>query len=321
MKADGVFSGGGVKGIAFSGAICAAEDAGYTQWVRVAGTSAGSIVAMALAVGYDGPGIHRLLQEEDFAKLADFGGPLTRVADLVAHDGLVQGKALHAWIEKLLREAPRPARTFGDLPEGRLQIVGTDLAHSRLVVFPDDVGLYEDEHGRPLVPAEFPIATAVRVSAGYPFFFPPVHLRDRATKKEGVLVDGGVASAFPIFLFDKPDPGHPTWGFRLHAGFGAEQPSYREIGGLDWPLEMLRGVLDTAMNAFDTRELLAFGNRTVSIPTGDVPTLEFSLTEEQQRFLFESGRDTARAFFAAHPDGRNAFGAVPPKQAQQERST
>ena len=49
-RADGVFEGGGVKGIAFAGAIAAAErDAGVKEWVNVAGTSAGSIVARSIS--------------------------------------------------------------------------------------------------------------------------------------------------------------------------------------------------------------------------------------------------------------------------------
>jgi NTE family protein len=311
MRADAVFSGGGVKGIAFAGALRAAEEAGYDEWVRVAGTSAGAIVAMALAVGYGAEGIHDALGAQDLSRLADYGGPITRVVDLVCREGLTRGKALTAWLERLLGEAPRPARTFGDLEAGRLQVVGTDLAHSRLVVFPDDVGLYEDEHGRALAPERFPIATAVRVSAGYPYFFPPVRLRDRATGKDGVLVDGGVASAFPLFVFDRPAPRHPTWGFRLHSGFGARRPVQHDIDGLDWPLDMLKAILDTAMNAFDTRDLRAFGDRTVSIPTGDVPTLAFSLTAEQRRLLYDRGRAAGRAFFAGRPTGRNGYGALP----------
>lgn len=47
MKADAVFSGGGIKGLAFAGAVKAAEEAGYTQWEDLAGTSAGAITAMA----------------------------------------------------------------------------------------------------------------------------------------------------------------------------------------------------------------------------------------------------------------------------------
>jgi NTE family protein len=168
MQADGVFSGGGVKGIAFAGAIKAAEEAGYSGWARLAGTSAGAIAAMALAVGYDADGIRAALETADYARIAAPRNVFGRLLDLVRRNGLTSGKGLAAWIEDLLTSAPRPARLFGEL-EGRLQVIGCDLAHSRLVVFPDDVGLYEDERGRALRPEEFSIAEAVRISAGYPF--------------------------------------------------------------------------------------------------------------------------------------------------------
>lgn len=75
MKADGVFSGGGVKAMALAGALTAAEEAGYTDWDRLAGTSAGAITALA---------------------------------NLVGHHALARGDALSEWIESLLAAAPRP---------------------------------------------------------------------------------------------------------------------------------------------------------------------------------------------------------------------
>jgi len=74
MRADGVFSGGGIKGLAVAGAIKAAEEAGYTDWMDLGGTSAGAIAAMALAVGYDADGLQELFSF-DFSKLDDRGGP------------------------------------------------------------------------------------------------------------------------------------------------------------------------------------------------------------------------------------------------------
>jgi NTE family protein len=311
MRADGVFSGGGIKGLAFAGALQAAHDAGYDEWVQVAGTSAGAITAMALAVGYDAPGLRRQLDGFDFAKIADFGPPVVGKAEnLLLRHGLTHGKVLHDWIKQLLAEAPQPATKFGELG-GRLRVVGTDLAHARMVVFPEDVALYVDDAGKPLVPDEFPIADAVRISAGYPYFFPPLTLRDASTGKDGVLVDGGVCSAFPIFLFDVPEPQHPTWGFRLYEGSGPEQPTQHQIDGLDWPIEMLEAVLDASMNALDKLELKQFANRTVPIPTGAVPTLKFDLTDKEKEYLYNSGLDSAKAFFAGNPKGENTFRAVP----------
>lgn len=313
MRADGVFSGGGIKGLAFAGALQAAKEAGYDEWAQLAGTSAGAITAMALAVGYDAQSLRTALDNFDFAKIADYGalGPLEIPFNLELSRGATHGKVLSAWIEELLAQAPHPARTFGELPPEKLRVVGVDLAHTRMVVFPDDVGLYVDEHDRPLTPESFPIADAVRISAGFPYFFPPRSLRDATTRKPGVLVDGGVASPYPIFLFDHPQPAHPTWGFRLFAGTSPQKPSYTKISGPLWPIDMLKAIVDTSTNALDKFEEKEYHPRTVSLPTGDVSTLDFALTAEQKHFLYDSGYQAAKAFFDAHPTGVNTYGAVP----------
>lgn len=114
MQADGVFSGGGVKGIAFAGAIAAAEEAGYTEWVRLAGTSAGAIAAMALAVGYDASGMRQALEATDYSRIGESTNPIRRALNLVRRRGLTRGAGLSEWIEGLLREAPAPARLFGN---------------------------------------------------------------------------------------------------------------------------------------------------------------------------------------------------------------
>jgi NTE family protein len=317
VKADGVFSGGGIKGLAFAGALQAASEAGYAEWGKLGGTSAGAITAMALAVGYNAQELRERLDAFDFAKIADYGpaGPLSEAENFFVRHALTHGEVLHEWIRELLRDAPRPASTFGELEADKLRVVGTDLVHARMVVFPEDITLYTDDRGRPLVPDEYPIADAVRISAGYPYFFPPLKLRDAETGKDGALVDGGVAAAFPVFLFDQPQPKHPTWGFRLFGGGAPEQPTYLAIDGLDWPLDMLKGVLETSINALDKLELKSFGDRVVSVPTGAVPTLQFSLSDAQKRFLYESGYETAKAFFDSHPGARNIFGVIPPKSS------
>jgi NTE family protein len=324
LTADGVFSGGGIKGLAFAGALAAAEEVGYRVWHELAGTSAGAITAMALAVGYDAERIKLALDRFDFSRLADFGSPLHllgAVRNLVFHEAVVEGDALTAFIRALLDEAGTPGvhadMTFGDLQrlesERTLIVVGADIAHSRIVEFPADVALYVDARGRALEPDAFPIYKAVRVSAGFPYFFPPVgDLRDASTGKQGVLVDGGVVSAFPLFVFDKPEPKHPTWGFHLHSGFDVAEnrPSHRDIGGLEWPREMLAGILDTAMNARDKFELRRFASRVIAIPTGAVATLDFNLTQPEKQYLYDSGLKAARQFFAEGRPSENSYGKV-----------
>ncbi len=310
MRADAVFSGGGIKGLAFAGALKAAEEAGYTDWVELAGTSAGAITAMALAVGYDADALRELFSY-DFSKIDDRGGPfgLGVIANYF-HHAITKGEALSAWIEGLLEQAPKPAKVFGEL-DGRLKVVGSDLVHSRMVVFPKDVSKYLDQDGEPYRPEEFPIAKAVRISAGYPGFFPPIALKDARTAKNGALVDGGVTSGFPVFLFDRPQPEHPTWAFRLYGGSAPEKPPNDPISGILWPIDMLEDVIDTAINALDDFELESFGKRVIAIPTGSVSTLNFSLSEEEKNYLYESGHHAAEEFFKSVADPTNRFGARP----------
>jgi NTE family protein len=188
-----------------------------------------------------------------------------------------------------------------------------------MVEFPTDAALYLDPKTRePIVPDNFSVARAVRISASYPYFFPPVGgLLDARTQKEALFVDGGVTSAMPLFVFDKRSPAHPTWGFHLHGGLTASEGevTYHSIGGIGWPVEMLEGILDAAMNALDSFEERRFASRVVAIPTGGVSTLNFNLSEAEKEYLYGSGLAAARAFFASGPTGENSFGERPPGQA------
>jgi NTE family protein len=267
---------------------------------------------MALAVGYDAPALRRLFSF-DFSRIDDRGGPFgLGVIENYFHHGITRGEALSDWIEELLRDAPTPATKFGELG-GRLKVVGSDLVHARMVVFPDDVALYLDGDGKPYTPDEFPVALAGRISAGFPGFFPPISLRDAATGTEGALVDGGVTSGFPVFLFDSPTPKRPTWAFRLYGGSPPERKPSHPIEGPLWPVAMLGDVIDTAINARDDFELKYFGNRVIAIPTGGVSTLNFSLSHADKERLYEHGLLAAREFFPA-ADPTNRFGARPAAQ-------
>lgn len=94
-RADAVFEGGGVRGIAFVGAVSAFEEAGY-GWHFLAGTSAGAIIASLLAAGYDADQLRQLMDETDFRRFAIREGMakiplLGPPASLFSHLGLHSG--------------------------------------------------------------------------------------------------------------------------------------------------------------------------------------------------------------------------------------
>ncbi|MCX7708605.1 MAG: patatin-like phospholipase family protein [Clostridia bacterium] len=63
-----VLSGGGIKGIAFVGAIEVVENRGY-QWGNIAGVSAGAVAGAFLAAGYKAGELRSIMEEFDFGSI------------------------------------------------------------------------------------------------------------------------------------------------------------------------------------------------------------------------------------------------------------
>ena len=72
-KADLVLEGGGVKGLGLVGAVLELQRQGYT-FARLAGTSAGSIVAAFLAAGATADQLTAIMGRLDYRKVPDRAG-------------------------------------------------------------------------------------------------------------------------------------------------------------------------------------------------------------------------------------------------------
>jgi len=341
-RADGVFEGGGVKGIAFAGAIAAAErDAGVQEWVNLAGTSAGSIVAALLVAGYDSTGIQKLLADAKYSRFADTGpggvwgsGVLNAVFRM---RGAAPGRYFLEWMGEQLAASPlakelgKTELTFGDVKRRdlparaavpditdvqyeratyRLHVIGSDITTGRMIILPDDLPDYTDENGKPFDKDSFPLVQAVRMSMSYPFLFAPVVLHRDG--KPVYVVDGGLLSNFPIWLFDGSHPTRPTWGFRLHGGSSVDEGlPYRKIPRPFWEVPLVKAMFSAATEAWDREQLShATSARTVSIPTHQISTTDFGLTRAEADSLYAWGVNAAHDFFTA-PDQQayvNSFG-------------
>ena len=235
-RADAVFEGGGVKGIAFAGAIAAAErDAGVQEWVNVAGTSAGSIVAALLVAGYDAAGIQELLAKAIYSRFADTGAGGKWVGGLgnavFRLRGMAPGRYFLEWMSEQLAASPlakelgKTELTFADvrrrdLPpkqdvpditdeqyeraKYRLHVIGSDVTTGRMIIVPDDLPDYADEAGKAFDKDSFPLVEAVRMSMSYPFLFSPVELHREG--KPVYVVDGGTAVELPHLAVRRPAP-------------------------------------------------------------------------------------------------------------------
>jgi NTE family protein len=314
LAADLVLEGGGVKGIALAGAVTRLSEAGYS-FPRVAGTSAGAVVAAVVAAlhrrGEPVTSVVEVARTLDYRRFRDRGlpasllGPLGVLLDPVSavlEGGAYEGDYLADWLGGVL--ADLGVERFGDLrtedprDDGELHhryglvVMASDLSRRRLAQLPWDY----PEYG--LDPDEQSVVTAVRASAAIPYVFEPVLLR--GGRGTSTLVDGGLLSNYPIGAFDRLDEQPPRWptiGVRLDALEIGEPRRPRPVRG---PVRTGVALVETAIQACQAEHVLDPCNvdRSVHVDTEGVSAIDFDLSEEEQRRLLEAGRAAADRFLA-----------------------
>ncbi len=300
-EADAVFQGGGVKGLALAGALLGFAERGYRRWVNVAGTGAGAVLASYLACGHDVYEAEQLLRSAPNSRFEDFGPGgrfLGGTWNLLRRRGFARGEYLRRWLDEQL-----DGRTFAAVTEhdrSRLKLLAVDVTRRELLVLPDDLPRYRVPGGdSPIDPGRFRIADAVRMSASLPYIFEPVELVHHATSRASAILDGGLLSNVPVWLFDVDDrdPLRPTFGFRLTGGPRTGRGFDRALGRIGRPLELSSDIVQVAMESWDTRLMSGSTRaRTCPVPAGSVATAHFRLTPLEQTELVENGRRAARRF-------------------------
>jgi NTE family protein len=310
-EADGVFRGGGMKGLALVGALVGFAEhptKPVRTWKNVAGASDGAIIAAYLATRHDAHDMLELMRRTSFGQLADFPlhSKVLGVARLLLGRGMAPGKALERWVDGVLGGATFAAVRKPDgadpLDRWRLKLIAVDVTAGRLLVLPGDLQMYRNpQTGRPIEPDDFPIARAARMSMSIPYFFDPVELVD-AQGQTCLIVDGGTLSNFPVWLWDVDPkvtgrrPVRPTFGFNLCGGHGFGAPdAVTKLAPSQ--LRFAFEIFHTAESAWDERFVSHSTRvRTLAVDADDVATTEFDLSREKQERLVRNGRAAAKAF-------------------------
>lgn len=326
-SADAVFEGGGVLGLAFLGAVRCCADLGI-RWHALAGVSAGSITAALVAADLNIDQLEEVIGRLDFnyflskktSKLIFNGDPsndlenpvllLTNLA-MVRELGQYSTEPARDWLDEALKWAGKP--TFGDIwdrsklsPERQFKVVVSDLTHGTMRVLPDDLEPARDPiHGGPKPyraslsarQRGFSVAEAVQYSMSIPFFFTPGVLQ-HPTEGPCLLVDGGLLSNFPLWIYDEDQPGKPpawpTFGFRL-IDRGQQRPAV-----INSVPDMFGAMFKTMMVASDRRYLSQrHQGRVIDIDLTGLPITptQFSLSNEQKDELYARGYRSAKSFF------------------------
>lgn len=302
-----VFEGGGVRGLAYGGALTTMYDFGLLNHVkRVGGTSAGAITACLMAIGYTPKEIAKIIVETKFSSFEDDSfGVIRDTYRLIKRYGWHRGETFKAWMGgHVASKLGNCNATFGRLAKRAssglvgfkdLYIVVTNLTKQRAEVYSAETT------------PDMPIVDAIRISMSIPIFFQCVrgHNGD-------IYVDGGVANNFPIRLFDKckytgdacksdmytVNPN--TIGFRLDtkeeiAANADWSNAHVEIKNIK---DYIRAIVTYLMEEANKRHLKDCDQkRTIFIETGDVKATDFNLESDKVKMLIENGQKAVYEFF------------------------
>jgi NTE family protein len=241
--------------------------------------------------------------ETDFTQFTDGSKWLgSKLWNLLLHNGIYKGDFFYHYMKDIL--AAKNIHTFKDLRYDdrndkyayRLKVMTSDITSQSLVVLPQDISDYG------MNPDDLEVALAVRMSMSIPFFFRPIILDVKTGEETHMIkpavvkhafVDGGVLSNFPLWTWDSSDePAWPTFGCMLFDK-GEDKPKKTTN-----PINLATAMFGTMMKAHDKQFIRPddFINRTISISTGSVSSIDFGISQQRKGILYKTGYDSATEF-------------------------
>lgn len=274
-----VFKGGGVKGIAYGGALDVLERQEILGNVgQIAGTSAGAITAALVALRYSPAEIKSLVFNIDFGRFED--GGTTGLFRLFRRFGWYEGDYFLDLMRCLVEhQTKKPRSTFADL---------RDLGFRDLHVFATDLSAGGSKEFSAATTPDVEVALAVRMSMSIPLLFASVD------SGGDVFVDGGVLRNYPIDAFDERSGIDPaTLGLFLTHG----PPQRVEIRRL---LPYTRRLFQTllAVQVADLETNPPDLERSVLLDDLGISTTDFDLTDQQKNELIAKGAECTCRYLA-----------------------
>jgi predicted acylesterase/phospholipase RssA len=256
-----IMKGGGVKGLAFAGALLELEK--YYWFDRHVGTSAGAIAAVLLAASYTPEELTTLLLEKSFGDFMD--ASWWRVPfNLLWSQGCFPGEACRVWIADLLTTK---FRKLAEVPMSALNgaLVYAARQGSGTLTF-DSLGERKDTVA----------AFAARCSMSIPFFFYPASVDGRR------VFDGGLRNNFPLTRFLAQDPRSNF--IALYLG-KAENTNRRG--------SILPDLFNIVLEGEERQTVDAHRDKVIVIDTSPVGTVDFKLADIEKEFLLRIGKAAA----------------------------
>ncbi|MEN6492469.1 MAG: patatin-like phospholipase family protein [Rectinema sp.] len=340
-----VFKGGGVRGIAYLGALKYLYEQGFMRTIeRVAGTSAGAITALGVALFpsdfaqfkhmADSLDYRKVPSEEDehtdkltnkrLLSLTEHYRELALFKNLQCSIRLLQEKGWYSsdyfyqWLRSIIAErftVAKEAYTFADFsnPEihkdgqvfPQLYITGTDVTNRTTRLFSSETT------------PDMEVALAVRISMSIPLFFEAVQYQFPGTDEPQFYVDGGLMWNYPVNMFDDrkyarklaDGANEETLGLFLYSS--SEQTRYKPVKSMIDYMEALFESVSLVQERLVIRTEKNY-SRTIFIDDCGIEATDFDIELDDARYksLFDSGYSATAAFFESRTEWSKFFSSL-----------
>ena len=324
-----VFKGGGMKGVAYLGAIEAIDELGILQNItRVAGTSVGAISALLVSMSQDSKQIRSYFNSLDHTKIPQINDdvddafskiislkvpgsiPLQPSRRLSKKFGWYSSEYFYHWLQETIESQCGNGRaTFKDFK---------DYGYRDLYVTASNLSKYRSEMFSAEHTPNVAVADAVRMSMSIPLFFNAVQFDGENFGQGDYYVDGGVYDNFPMHVFDdrkyvkynglfKLDLNYETLGLYLYPHTMKDAVSGKEEK--QKPLGLMSYLELLTHNLYNAQQIAAVDNsrlerdRTIQINDCGVSAVNFNMTEDSDEYkcLEKSGYDAVMEYFSMIP--------------------
>jgi NTE family protein len=274
--------GGGVWGVSYAGAFEALDRLGVLGRIRcVAGTSAGSLAGLLLALRYTGAEISRIIRGLDYPKFLDQGKLHRIVRNYGFYTGDYASELFHGWLQEKLGSE---TATFTDLRAAGgldLRAFATNLNTRHIYEF--------SWHKTP----DVPIADAIRASMAVPLFFTAVEINGQ------IFVDGGTVFDYPLVGFGQEEIGNTLGLAFAQSSVVATEDEDDQAFGYRQPLQYIQRLVNVLQRVqspvFALHDELQ--ENTILIDTAGVNSLNFKLTKDEKERLVENGLRAVSDYF------------------------
>ena len=277
-----VLSGGGIRGVAHTGALLALKQAGMLKSVKeFCGVSAGGLIAFCLCIGYTVEQIRSLCIQFDFGQMRSLD-PEDIFSFFEAY-GLDSGERIKRLFESLLKQKGlSPSITFAELATTspyRLRLFASDLMTIKAREF--------SEAKTPSVS----VVTALLASSCIPCYFQPI--TDPETGH--MLVDGGALNNFPLAFLTEDEK-----DFALGITFSEDHVQTESIDNMIQFFERIHACfhLPRTLDIWKRNE-----DKIIIIPCGHYPMWDFEASSEVKEDMIKKGYEAAAAFIKGFSQG------------------